>query len=553
MTVVGPGPSTILLEGDPGVLNRIVLVTASTLDRDELLRLLLIEMDDMLPCQSLGFFWHEPGTGIMLRAVASMGSEIGLEHVQIPVDTHDPPGSQRAFYSQDNSISTHPVLRWFDLYGFGASLCAPVVVARELLGWLVVSRKDPGTFRPEELRLLADVARLLGPALSNIIVRERLEIARKDLGAIKDELTKSEHLKLQVQLAYGVAHDVNNMLGLIAVRADMLRLQALPAETLSSVEAIQCAVEDGVAGIRRITQFAHEQRGQEVAAVALNRVLAEALEMTRPRWQDSVTAVDRPVLVRFEEGQSCTVMGIAPELREVMVNIILNALSAMPSGGDLVASCYHDGPWAVARISDTGCGMSEEVRQKLFEPFFTTRKGAGRGLGLWVSKSIVTRHGGDIIVESQPGIGTTFIVRLPLAAVNGIPTDPKLARKKHSILVVDDEVGLARALSLCLEASGYQVSSSGDAREALSLYRSVRHSVVITDIRMPGMTGWELAAEIKRISADTPVIAMTGWPVHLIADGDRAKDFDVILQKPCRVKDLEATVTRLLAKAKSLH
>lgn len=536
------------MDRDAFVLNKMALAVGSTLRRDELLRRLLAELNRFMPCEGLGFFWRDSG-GYSLVAVVAPSDSTGGDAQEVSIESgpdHAEDGSE-PFWSLDNRSSSHPVLRWLGEGGLASSLCVPVVVAQQPLGWLVASRAKANSFSVRELQPLLLVARLAGPALNGIRLQERLDVIRRDLAKARDELIRSERLMVQGEMASGVAHDINNILALIAARADLLSLQRLPSQALEAVEAIRQAVDDGVAVVRRMTEFARKQRSQELALLDVNGVVKDALEMTRPRWQSSRSSEGPRVRVRFEPGQVPRVMGVASELREVMVNLVMNALDATSPGGEVMIETLQEGAWAVICVADTGCGMSEDVRQHIFEPFFTTKGERGSGLGLWVSHSIVARHGGDIQVHSEEGRGSSFRVRLPSTSPVAMQAAPQAPRASHAILVVDDERGLCEALKLSLETVGYQVVVSADARRALDMFKASPFDLVITDLRMPGMSGWELAAEIKRLSPRTPIIAMTGWPVDLVQQGQRVSDVELIIQKPYRVNDVRAKVARVLA------
>jgi len=530
--------------GDNSLLEKVARVVGSTLEREELLRRLLLELNRAVPCDSLALFWREPGGSFHLTA--AIGSSVVTEHVAASTGLDGSEERPQPFYSPENRSSAHPVLRWLGSRGLSSSLCVPVVVAQQMLGWQVASRAKPGSFTARDLHPLVQVALLTGPAVNSLRLYDRLEAAHKDLTAARDELSRSERLAVLGELASGVAHDINNILGLISARADLLKLQGLGASAEASIDAIKQAVDDGITMVRRMNQFTRRQRSREMAGLDLNQLVEEVLEMTRPRWQSSSSG-GPGVRVRFRAGQTSTVMGVASELREVLVNLIMNAVDAMPTGGEITVESRQEDGWAVVSVADTGCGIPEDLQGRIFEPFFTTKGESGSGLGLWVSKGIVTRHGGDIRVESRPGQGSCFEVRLPV--VTSIPAAPgrKPTGSGSSILVVDDEVGLGQALKLSLEMVGYRVTFSSRPLEALELFRREPFDLVITDLRMPVMTGWELAAEIKRYSPSTPIIAMTGWPVDLLRDGDRSSNMAVIIQKPYRVNELRAKVAELLS------
>ncbi len=549
MSVEGAAGDRRTLPWDPSLLERVARVANSTLEREELLHLLFVELKRVVPCDALGLFWREPSGSFQLAVVMPKAQTVAVEQLRAGIGVEAAEDKPQAFCCPDNRSSSHPVLAWFGEQGLAASLCVPIVVAGQLLGWLVAGRSKSGSFNVGELHPLVQLALLVGPAVNSFRLYDRLEAAHKDLAAARDELARSERLVVQGELASGVAHDINNILGLISARADLLKLQGVGRQAEASLDAIRQAVDDGITVVRRMTQFTRRQRTQELVGLDVNKLVEDVLEMTRPRWQPSPSAKGRAVRVRFKPGQTSTVMGVPSELREVMVNLIMNAVDAMPNGGDIVVETRQDDGWAVISVADTGCGITEEVRQHIFDPFFTTKGESGSGLGLWVSKGIAARHGGDILAQSELGKGSCFKFRLPIATKAAAQPMQKPAGPVRSIMVVDDEAGLGEALKLSLEMVGYRVVFSASPREALEIFKKTPFDLVITDLRMPGMTGWELAAEIKRFSPRTPIIAMTGWPVDLIRDGQRSSDMETIIQKPYRVNELRAKVAKVLASA----
>jgi signal transduction histidine kinase len=536
-----------VLEREPALFERLAIAASSTLERDELLQLIFAELNRALPCRFLGYCWRDSSGDLFMTAVISHASGIKTEQIRISIDPEETEEIPHSYCSNDNSRSPYSLLQWMYARGFASSLVVPVVVAQQTLGKLIASRYETHAFSANELKPLILAATLVGPALNSYRLYERLEIAHKDLTVARDELARSERLMVQGELASGVAHDINNILCLIAARADLLKLQGLTTQAVASVDAIRQAVDDGVAVLQRITQFTGKQRRQELVVLDLNNIVQDAIEMTRPRWQMSTEKKKAPIKLGFKPGKPTVVMGIPSELREVLVNLVINAVDAMPNGGKIHIEIKHDGKWAVLTVLDTGYGMDEEVRQHIFDPFFTTKGDGGSGLGLWVCQGIVARHGGNIQVESRLGEGSCFMVKLPIAKPVPQETRKKSIGQTHSILVVDDEVGIGETVKLSLEMVGYHVVFFSDPRKALEHFEANTPDLVITDLRMPGMSGWELAAEMKRISPATPIIALTGWPVDLVRDGQRNSNMEAIIQKPYKVNELRAKVAKILS------
>jgi CheY-like chemotaxis protein len=246
--------------------------------------------------------------------------------------------------------------------------------------------------------------------------------------------------------------------------------------------------------------------------------------MTRPRWKNSAEANN--VQIRFESRISTNafIMGDESELREVLVNIIFNAVDAMPEGGLIVLAAAEAGGSVSISISDTGMGMSEEVRSRIFDPFFTTKGKAGLGLGLAVSYGILSRHDGNIDVESEVGRGTTFQITLPKVEADArasheekalaeapAPLQLPYQSRRLRILVVDDEAPLREILGEMLQREGHEVRLAEGGRQALELFDAESFDAVFTDIGMPGMNGWELARSIRARDGRVPMAVITGW------------------------------------------
>jgi CheY-like chemotaxis protein/anti-sigma regulatory factor (Ser/Thr protein kinase) len=208
------------------------------------------------------------------------------------------------------------------------------------------------------------------------------------------------------------------------------------------------------------------------------------------------------------------VSGNASELREVLTNMIFNAVEAMPEGGKIEIRTLKKRRDIYIQISDTGVGITEKTKKKVFEPFFTTKPFTNTGLGLSMSYGIVKRFGGEIEVESKVGRGTTFTITLPVGEEEREETvDPQMIKKgrKARILVIDDEEFVRDVLSRTLAHADHQVTVAEDGRKGVQLFKEGNFDIVLTDLGMPGVSGWEVCRMIKEISPHTPVGMITGW------------------------------------------
>jgi signal transduction histidine kinase/ActR/RegA family two-component response regulator len=386
--------------------------------------------------------------------------------------------------------------------------------------------------------------------------RERL---RKCLETIADAHTRHEAQREQEihaqkmaalgELSFGVAHNVNNTLTGILGRAQLiLRNSNDPAKIEAGLELIIKSAEDGAHIIRRIQDFARQRPSREFEVVSVAELLKDACEMTRPRWE----ARSEFAPIRFALNSDCTahIKGDPVELREVLVNMIYNAIDAMPSGGEVRVSTQETRERVVLHITDTGTGMGPEVKQRLFDPFFTTKGKAGTGMGLAVSFGIIRRHEGSIEVDSEPGRGTTFKISLPKVvpelpeAKNPDSTElqASASEDKVRVLVVDDETHVREVLIEALEADGCEVVSAQSGEIALALYEQYegKFDAVFTDIGMPDMNGWELVTEIRHRSKTMPIAIISGWADAISVQTRNAVKADWVVAKPFDINKISS-------------
>lgn len=368
---------------------------------------------------------------------------------------------------------------------------------------------------------------------------ERIAAAHAEYEELRERATHAEKMAALGELSFGVAHNVNNTLTGILGRAQLL-LRTNDAEKINAgIEMIVKSAEDGAQIIRRIQDFARKQPSRKFEAVSVAGLMKDVCEMSRPRWE---SRVDGPQ-IRLALVADCTasVLGDAVELREVLVNMIYNAIDAMPSGGEIRLSAQESNGRVFLTIADNGTGMTPDVKSRLFDPFFTTKGKSGTGMGMAVSFGIIRRHNGSIDVESEPGRGATFRISLPVAEETGTVAEANSARSdvavredKIRVLVVDDETAVREVLREALEAEGCEVIVAESGEMALKLYDASagKLDVVFTDIGMPEMSGWELASEIRKRSETVPLAIVSGWADAISCDARQAIKADWVVSKP---------------------
>jgi signal transduction histidine kinase len=242
---------------------------------------------------------------------------------------------------------------------------------------------------------------------------------------LREQALQAEKLRAVGEMAAGIAHNFNNVLTTILTRAQLLGQQLADTAALQrGLGLVEQAASDGASMVRRLQQLARGSVSGETAWLDVNVLVQEVLETTQPLWQDHARREGRPIELDLALSSLPRVQGRAAEVREVLINLLLNAVEAMPKGGRLTLRTWVEEANVCVAVSDTGTGMTPEVQRRLFDPFFTTKGARGTGLGLSVSQAIIKGHHGTFTVDSTPGHGSTFVITLPqaLATLEALPS-----------------------------------------------------------------------------------------------------------------------------------
>jgi PAS domain S-box-containing protein len=384
------------------------------------------------------------------------------------------------------------------------------------------------------------------PVLVSLATEPRPNGRLERIGVFRD-ISREHELRFRVireqkfrtlgSLAAGVAHNINNRLTPVLGWTEMLLERLSAGETLDHGElthaltVINQGASDSVGTVRRLQEYARPGRVKGPEAVQLRDVLEHLLALTRPQWDNEAARKGIRYEIDLKIEPSPAILAVASEVREAILNILENALAAMPGGGRLTLQVRGSESGALLSITDTGKGMSEEVQRLAFEPFFTTRAGeGGSGLGLALAQEIVQRYSGTISVQSREGVGTTFTLSFP--AINGESAGAPVfvpALEPLRVLAVEDEPEVLDLVRAVLTHGGHSVITAASGREALDLFDREKVDLVITDLGMPGMTGLVLAGELKRLRS-VPIILLTGWADEL--DPTQVPNVDLVLAKP---------------------
>ena len=385
-----------------------------------------------------------------------------------------------------------------------------------------------------------------------------LEEALDKLNKAQQQIIQKERLLALGQMASGVAHDFNNALAPILGYSELLLFS--PAildnreKVLEELNIINTAAKDAAKVVDRLRQFfRHRQDGESLAALDLNDTITQVITLTQPKWKNESWANGITINVKTDLQPVPAVLADEAELREALINLLFNAVDAMPAGGTILFRTIAKGDYVEVCISDTGIGMTEEVRRRCLEPFFTTKKERGTGLGLASVYGTIQRHRGSIEVESRQGMGATFRIRLPVRQSSvEIPKTPKEAvRAPNSlhVLLVDDEPQVRELLIQYLALDGHTVETAANGAEGLNKFRSGSFDLVVTDMAMPEMNGSQLCEAIEKLDPLTPVIMLTGFGEMLNPDEGAYRSTTLVLGKPVTISAFREAIARALVLA----
>jgi signal transduction histidine kinase len=387
-------------------------------------------------------------------------------------------------------------------------------------------------------------------------VRERtaeLQQALDKLAATQRQAIQQERLSALGAMARGMAHDLNESLSVVLGYSEMVLNEFREPDSTDNLirhmQAIISAARDGARMVSRLGEF---QRTDDETALSLpvdlNALAEEAVSLTKPRWKSESLESGAAIEVVTELKKLPPIIGKSGELRRALTELIFNAIDAMPRGGTIALRTRNNVESVALEISDTGAGMSENVRQRCVEPFFTT-KTEHVGLGLATVYGCMKRHGGEVTIESEPGKGTTVRLSFPIEAARpAIEAQPAGGERPLSILVVDDQPIVCDLLAQYLRQDWHTVETATDGREALEKFKAGRFDLVITDQAMAGFTGSQLAAAVKEINPGAGVILLTGFLATSNGKDQHSPAIDLVVRKPASITTLREAIAKVAAK-----
>jgi signal transduction histidine kinase/ActR/RegA family two-component response regulator len=438
---------------------------------------------------------------------------------------------------------------------------------------MIAARRERAAFASADCEFLRQLSEHLALAAHQVRLHSALQQAYEDLRQSQQAVMQQERLRALGQMASGIAHDINNALSPASIYTQSLleRDATLSESARETLRVIQRAIDDVGQTVSRMRMFYRPREPElALAPLDLNVLLQQVAELTRARWSD--IPQERGIVIDLKKELAPDlppVMGAENEVRDALTNLVLNAVDAMPEGGTLtlrtgVANGTDGGesalPQVRVEVRDTGVGMTEAVRMRCLEPFFTTKGERGTGLGLAMVYGMVQRHSAELEIESETGSGTTMRVVFPAEwrrdAQRATPAAP--ASRRLRILLVDDDPLLLKSLTDVLESDGHSVSSADGGQRGIDEFLAARErgesfEAVITDLGMPTVDGRTVAAAVKTSASSTPVILLTGWGQRIQGEGELPEHIDRVLSKPPRLLELRTALEELAGRGSQSH
>jgi signal transduction histidine kinase len=408
--------------------------------------------------------------------------------------------------------------------------------------FLLAHRQEPDTPINEQKNTLRFIYFIMQQSIERDLLLEHKKSYEKYIQHL-------EKMKMVGELASGSAHHLNNILSVIIGRTQILTKKLNDSPFIKDLTMIEQAADDGAQAVKRLQSIKSKSlpKGKQ-ELLNVNDLILEVVEIIRPRFEREAQSFGLTYDVKLTLGAVSHVVGDAASLREVFLNLINNALDAMPKGGKMTIQTTLEKDKIFIFFSDTGAGVPESVKEKIFQPFFSTKGEKGNGLGLSIAAEIVAAHKGKIYVDTIPNKGSIFMVELP--AAEGKPTN-NLKKDEYSklncrVLLVDDENAVGETLADMLREEGCQVETATNADEALDKFKSSPCELLLTDLSMPGLNGLELAKKIKEIKKDLPVIMITGWN-QMDTEAQKVNGYiDGFIEKPFNIKQIRQAFQKVL-------
>ena len=548
------------------LLHQITRAIGERLDLPSIFQVVSRSLEDQLPIDFVCLSLYDDAQKVLTVANAGVKSRPLALELALPEDARiavDENGLARCVrgdlvYEPDIALSKFAFPQRLARGGLRSLVVSPLAMQKMVFGVLVAARREPDSFSSSDCEFLRQLSEHVALAMHQARLHETLRQAYEDLRQTQQLAMQQERLRAIGQMASGIAHDINNAILPASIYAQSL-LETEPDlsdRARGQLATIKRAVDDVGATVGRMRELYRERESEaELRPLDLNQGVQQAIELTRARWSDIPLRTGIVIAVKTDLDPALpAVAGIESEVREILTNLIFNAVDAMPQGGTLtlrtcaVPQAAGSSPGVRLEVADTGAGMDEATRRRCLEPFFTTKGERGTGLGLAMVHGVVQRHGAQIEIESAPEQGTVIRLIFPALAAKAPELAAPVAPDEVPplrILLVDDDPHVLDSMALVLELDGHDVVIAEGGQAGIDAFAGAQaarnpFSVVITDLGMPGVGGGQVAHAIKTLSPDTPIILLTGWGTRLGGERDMPADVDFTLSKPPQLPELRA-------------
>jgi PAS domain S-box-containing protein len=448
--------------------------------------------------------------------------------------------------------------------GLRSFVMAPLAVENKVFGVLMVARYQAQGFTSGDCEFLLQLSAHVALAANQNQLHTALQQAYDDLRQSQQGVMLQERLRALGQMASGIAHDISNAITPTVIYVEMLLTREVELSERGRRELIiiQRSVNDVAQTVARLGEFYRQgDYSAPPVAISLNELVPQVVDLTRARWSDMPQ--QRGIVIDMQADLAAdlpAIMGNASEIREALINLVFNAVDAMPKGGTItirttILFSVHEETQIQIEVSDSGSGMDEETRQRCLDPFFTTKGENGSGLGLAMVYGIAQRHHAQLIIDSMVDLGTAVRLSFPVSATPAV-LDPEeksvLTSAPQRLLVIDDDPWLLASLRDILIEDGHSVTIAEHGQAGIDIFRSLHgtaeaFTIVITDLGMPHVDGRAVAGAIKALSPTTPVILLTGWGRRLVVEGAIPAHVDHVLSKPPKIQELRRLFARYAA------
>ena len=475
------------------------------------------------------------------KALASLGIELIKGFPHMPSDLTE---KDHLYWPQNSSKHSAGKTLWKSLKNFpiNSILLFPFKLDQSISGFLVISfSKDMRNVneKTQHIRFILSI-------ITQLLEKKAL-VEKKN--QYQNQIKHLEKIKAAGELASGAVHHLNNILSVILGKAQIIQNKLNGTSSERDMELLAKAAKDGANSIQKLQRTMSQNRlAIEQIPLSINDLIQEIIEIIVPRYKREAQLKGIEYKLELNLGNTSPIMGDSAALREVILNLINNALDAMPDGGKLSIQTTQKNEKVLVFISDTGTGIPENIQSKIFEPFYTTKGEKGNGLGLSIAASLIKQHKGGIYVDSIVNKGSIFMIELPVTQNRISPkTNPinKSVDANYKVLLIDDEGIVRETFAELLEEKGLEVTIASNAQEALLKFRKYECDLIFTDLDMPGTNGLELAKELKKINPSIPVFIISGWNYFSHNKIEINGIIDGVIQKPFNMEKIMQEIKRV--------